>query len=523
MGADQTFVKVDSSTLTTKANDLTTDYPSLSASAAPPCMLIISGLAMQKLDQNFQQLVGVLAGGKAEAARLAACLQAAGRAYDEADAMARAMVQSGRAPGGTDAVTVNPDLPPPAPPAPMGQCTAPPEDPGVDWESAVAQFNAGDQGSSLLDFKQQLYALSDKLTQHGAKFSMGNTHWEGKAAEAAEAALRRHESWLYDIAGQTRALAQQAQDFADVHISEHPQHPTQADVDAVNQMSGSQWLSAYSAMQLKSDDVRQSYANRVNFADMVFKTAPAGAYPSQSVAAGDVAPRPAGTPGDGTPGRGAGAGGGSGSGSGGGGGGQPSGPPAGGAPQTDSPSMKPAAAQGDSSQPQTGGGQSGGGAPSGGSGSGGEGSGSGGGGLPGGLGDGSGGGHGDVPALPDDATLTPAAAGGGAGSGGGGAGGGIGGQPLQPAASAPGLGTNPAAGGSSHGVTGGVGGAAGGGAMGGGMGGMGHGGQREGGKEKKRDPSLSVDEALYVEDRAYTDPVIGHTRRTKIEDKKEPK
>jgi len=60
----------------------------------------------------------------------------------------------------------------------------------------------------------------------------------------------------------------------------------------------------------------------------------------------------------------------------------------------------------------------------------------------------------------------------------------------------------------------------GGGAMGGGMGGMGH-GNREGGKEKKRNPNLSEDEALYVEDRPYTDPVIGHIRRTKIDDKKE--
>ena len=56
------------------------------------------------------------------------------------------------------------------------------------------------------------------------------------------------------------------------------------------------------------------------------------------------------------------------------------------------------------------------------------------------------------------------------------------------------------------------------------MGGMGHGaGGREGGKEKKRNANLSPDEVLYKEDRAFTDGVIGHRRRTKIDDKKDNK
>ncbi|MGB8402833.1 MAG: hypothetical protein WCE30_02020, partial [Mycobacterium sp.] len=80
----------------------------------------------------------------------------------------------------------------------------------------------------------------------------------------------------------------------------------------------------------------------------------------------------------------------------------------------------------------------------------------------------------------------------------------------------------PAAGGTSHGGVPGSGGGAGG-VMGGPMGAMGHGSNRESGKEKKRNPNLSLDETLYVEDRDYTDPVIGHTRRTRIDDPKESK
>ena len=510
MGNEQTFVKVDSSTLNAKASDITTDYPTMSASAVPPCMLILSGLAMRRMDQNYQLLLAALTAGKAQAARVAACLQAAGRAYDEVDAISRAMIESGSPATGTDAVSVNPTLPPAAPPPPSAQPTSPPEDQGVEWTNAVAQIDTGDQGASLLDFAHSLYLLSDKLTAHGKKFSMGDTHWEGAAATAAEGALRRHESWLYDLAEQTRSLAQQAQSFADVHISEHPKHPTQADVTAVGKLTGSDWLSAYSGKQQQSDDVRRSYASRVNFADLSFKSPPEGAYPSAPVAAGDVAPRSRHSGGNAAqPGR---AGGGAGS-----GGGQPraAGPSASPLSNGAMPGQSPAEQR--DSNPQVG--QPSGGSPGSGSPSGGQGTG--GGTSPAAPSTGSGVGGGRSPVLPDGPSVRPAAASGG--SGGGAGGGGLGGQPLQPAASAPALRTSPASGGASAGGPSGTGGGVPGSVMGGAMGPMAHGAKSEGAKEKKRNPDLSLDETLYVENRPYTDPVVGHTRRTRVDDKREMK
>ncbi|OBB13760.1 hypothetical protein A5761_19200 [Mycolicibacterium setense] len=59
------------------------------------------------------------------------------------------------------------------------------------------------------------------------------------------------------------------------------------------------------------------------------------------------------------------------------------------------------------------------------------------------------------------------------------------------------------------------------GGMGGGMGGMGGGhGQGGQGNEKRRNPKLAPDEELYVEDRAFTEAVIGNRKRTDV---KEPK
>jgi ESX secretion-associated protein EspB len=58
------------------------------------------------------------------------------------------------------------------------------------------------------------------------------------------------------------------------------------------------------------------------------------------------------------------------------------------------------------------------------------------------------------------------------------------------------------------------------GGMAGGMGGMapmhGHGAQQ--GKEKRRDPRTAPDEDLYVEDRPWTEGVVGNRRRREVQD-----
>jgi hypothetical protein len=53
--------------------------------------------------------------------------------------------------------------------------------------------------------------------------------------------------------------------------------------------------------------------------------------------------------------------------------------------------------------------------------------------------------------------------------------------------------------------------------MGGGMGG----GQAQAGKEKRRTPGLSPDEDLYVEDREYTEQVIGARKRRTVQNSKD--
>ena len=95
-------------------------------------------------------------------------------------------------------------------------------------------------------------------------------------------------------------------------------------------------------------------------------------------------------------------------------------------------------------------------------------------------------------------------------------------MPLSPAVGAETVAPTQAAG-AGRGATAGAAPVGGAGGMGGGMGPMGHGGGHQQGKEKRRDPGLSPDEALYEEDRPWTEAVIGNRRRKDVQEPKEPK
>jgi hypothetical protein len=67
-------------------------------------------------------------------------------------------------------------------------------------------------------------------------------------------------------------------------------------------------------------------------------------------------------------------------------------------------------------------------------------------------------------------------------------------------------------------ITGGAGGA-----VGGGLAPMGHGAGMGQGKEKRRTPDLAPDEALYTEDRPWTEAIVGNRRRKDVQPDKESK
>ncbi len=518
-------VRVEPSDLTAKANQIR-GLTFASAQAQPPLIsadaLIIASVAVTNIAQNAENLWAYQEFGRLEGQRLAQTLDNVAAAYSQIDQQSGEGIGStfdvpGGAPGGP-VMPKSVDLPapphPPKMPIPKGQLAS--EQGFMDPQSAQAALEGGDDGASLRAAATMWRANAESLAASAEEFEVNSVDWEGQAADAAYAKFNAYRDWLISLSGSWKRLADEADVAAKAHSKAKFDHQPIAQryrelsQEVVNNPPGSPaWADAMNKIaeeQKKSEDLRNQYAREAVVDQIEPEEPPAPVMSGIPVTPEDHRRAKPYTR-DGEQ-------------QGGGGGGQQSpGGGAGGAPQEAAASPMSAgdpAAQAAQAAQQAGqqAGQQGGGAPSGGSPGGGQpGGGQPGGGAPGGGTPGLG--KGD-PKSPNDPRLRPAAArgGGGAGAGGGsgGGGGGLGGVPLQPAVSAETVAPTPyaaSAGPAAAGAAGAAGGAA---AGGGGMGGMApmHGAHGAGGSgEKKRNPQLSQDEEIYVEERPHTEPVIG--------------
>ncbi|MGB5112311.1 MAG: hypothetical protein WBO08_12175 [Mycobacterium sp.] len=379
-----------------------------------------------------------------------------------------------------------------------------------DVEQTQLALLDGDHGASLQAAAAQWSAAAAATRRNDT--GGFPTNWEGAAADSAMTQLNDYAAWLGELAAAWDKLAAAAEQLRAAHIATLADH---SDVYSQYMILKAQLaeLAAHPAgqgvamaalqrqltnLQERSDDLREDYAGQSYFTPA---RVPDPGYAKRS--GKSAGPGSQGRSGGGSPAAGA--------------------PEAGQSPVSPQ-SANPMAGQSQGSPTGVGspspagkGSSSGGGSPSSGVGS--PGGGTPGGGLPGAA---LAGGGMPETGLPesglDGPGVSPAAAGGG-GSGGGSGGGAGGGKPSMPLQ--PNVGPETVAPGPGGGARGGGSGAIPASAMGGGMGGMGHGGGQQG-KEKRRDARFTPDEGVYVEDRAYTEPVIGNRRRRDVQDK-EPK
>jgi uncharacterized membrane protein YgcG len=508
-------VRVEPSDLVGKAGELGTEPADALALPSPPCALSFVMNAAAVIQMNGSTLKSFMASGNAEAVRLSETLSAVAVAYSTVDTRAAQSVGSfGEVP--IEPVMPNPTLSPTSPAVPA----SPPwqtydGEAYADPKTAAAQIHSG-SSSYMRDYADAALAFSDSLRTQAQNYSLDGINWEGTGAEAAGDSLMRHQAWLTQMADNYAAVAAQANQLADAHDRWAPQHPTVEQIEAAERevqaalASGDrlEWKVAqekYHELFLKSEEVREGYKNDVGgVTPKTPEPPPPGAARMEPIARnGD--PRQPGQPGEQAPGGPQSPKGGP--------GGQPVGA---GQPMGDTAPMS----QGAGQQPAQSGGAPAGGAPSGGVAP------SGGGGAPGGSPSGlpGGGPQKDIPKLPTDPSLRPAAAsGGGAGAGGGG-GGGMPSTPLSPPVSAETVAPTPIVGAAPGPSTAAAANTAG--TMMGGMGGMapmyaaGMGGQNQ---EKKRNPAVAQDEELYTEDRPWTEAVIGNRRRRETQEGKESK
>lgn len=511
-------VQVEPEDLTGKAAQIRgMSWSSMAAQPAliSPDALVLSSVAITNLSVNAESMWAYQEYGKVEGQRLAQTLDNVAAAYAEVDqasgeSIGATMDVPGGPPGGGAVYPKGVDIPPlPHPaamPIPKG-ILAP--DPMWDPLETQQALDAGDDGASLRAAATMWRENAVSLETSAQQFETKSLLWEGQAADAAYSKFNAYRDWLVSLAGSWERLAGEADQLAAAHDTAKVDHKPIADEyrQLYSETMGKPLDAAVLAkmermaeLQGQSEELRNTYARDGQPNQVQPEDPPSPVVGGIPVTPDDnrrARPQKPGEPGTGQPGGGSP-----------GGQGQPGGQPQ--MPQ-DTP-VSPASAADQAQQaaqqgsPQ--GGSQGGGSKGGGS----EGGGSKGGGAPGGALPGGGKGEPQVPKLPTDPSLRPAAAGGGGGgSGGGGGGGGVPASPLQPAVGAETVATTPVVGQgvpvSAGGATSGSGGAVGGG-MGGGMAPMMHGAQGGAG-EKKRNPQLSEDAPLYVEDRPHTEQVIG--------------
>ncbi|OBK57241.1 secretion protein EspB [Mycobacterium gordonae] len=431
---------------------------------AAPCGLTAAKNAATQLSLSAGNMVDFLAAGTRERQRLATSLRNAAKAYGDVDDQGgQALNNDGGEVAGESAGGAGGDSS--AGLQDTAQVSGAGGDGFTDLKAAATKLESGDQGASLAAFADGWNQLSFALQGDMKRFRIFE-NWTGDAATACEASLDQQRDWLTYMAQLATSLAKQGQYIAQLQVWARRSHPTLADITKLEELSKDpaykdQAIKLYAEYQSKSEEVLNEYNTKAQLEAVNPKKPPAAVKI-------DPPPPPQ------TPGliptqvmqAAAMAGGGSGSGM------QP-------------PMM-----------PSTGGAGAGGGMPAG--------------------------------ASADLASVREAAASLGKepgmkpmSLGGGGGGGGMPAMPLAPATGAgmeAGESVRPAGAGDLGGV--GQGAAAGrGSASGGGMG-MPMGGHGQGGGGSKSKGAQQDDEALYTEDRAWTEAVIGQRRRQDMKESK---
>ncbi|AMD53540.1 hypothetical protein ATO49_00290 [Mycolicibacterium fortuitum subsp. fortuitum DSM 46621 = ATCC 6841 = JCM 6387] len=449
-----------------------------------------------------------LRAGQVEGEILAWSLRESAAAYDKADEAQKATLDTqmngGAAPANEGAAPVASSQRPtpftiPHTDYPLDSATAAyPEEADADigngWMAAAATIHDGDtQALSVKYMRDQWKAHKGTVQAHSEKFATPPAGWEGSAADACTGSMTSLQRWWFYMGDECFRLGEQVEKLADAHDTLVAAHPTMEDVEYYKTFPWSTLPAParalwYSIKQQDSEAALLEYANAIKLLEIQPKGPPA------------VDPQPVdrieiekmvGSPLQ-----------------------EKRGPGGAKSEDQDEPTAGPQVSPVSTQSPNSGGQEQGpaqsGSAPSGGQG-GSQGGGSPGGGSPTGMS-----GMpmstpaGDLPEL-GEPNLKPASA--------GGAGGGMGRRWRRDAVDAAescrrcrfggGVavrcarwcsGTAPAAGGGMGG-------------MGGGMGGMGGGHGQGQGKEKRRDPKLAEDEDLYIEDRAYTEGIIGRRAR----------
>lgn len=194
-----------------------------------PCELTAAKNAAQQLVLSADNMREYLAAGAKERQRLATSLRNAAKAYGEVDEeAATALDNDGE---GTvqaeSAGAVGGDSSAELTDTPRVATAGEPN--FMDLKEAARKLETGDQGASLAHFADGWNTFNLTL-QGDVKRFRGFDNWEGDAATACEASLDQQRQWILHMAKLSAAMAKQAQYVAQLHVWARREHPTYEDI-----------------------------------------------------------------------------------------------------------------------------------------------------------------------------------------------------------------------------------------------------------------------------------------------------
>jgi ESX-1 secreted protein B PE domain len=203
---------VEYAELMARANEIEQPLPRIpSTNPSAPCALAIANDAVTQLVLSADSIRLYLKGCEREWKTLAKSLRKAAKAYEEVDeGAADGINNEGYAPGGNGQMSAFDDSDMPwDPPAPRPSPT-PVEDPYYEVRQATTDMEAGDQGTACEAFAQEWRVFQLTLQRETFRFRPF-TSWEGDARTAVEHDFDLQRQWIADMVDLCSKLSEQAE------------------------------------------------------------------------------------------------------------------------------------------------------------------------------------------------------------------------------------------------------------------------------------------------------------------------
>lgn len=262
-------VKVDQQEILNRADEVEvpmqappTDVPK------PPCALTAAKNAAEQMDVSAENMRLYLEAGARERKRLATSLRNAAKAYGDVDEeSATALDSDGK--GAVDAESAGAEGGDSSAGLQETPKVAAAGDAGFkDMKTVAAELESGDQGASLAAFADGWNKINFALQRDIRRFR-GFDNWEGDAATACEQSLDQQKKWIMYMASLAAGLAKQGQYMSDLQRWARQTHPSSADIKKLEELAKdpnyqNEAIKLYAEYQQTSEKVLKEYNTKAD-------------------------------------------------------------------------------------------------------------------------------------------------------------------------------------------------------------------------------------------------------------------